>query len=206
MKKLKYLLLFSACIFVSPLITHAECSYQRVAELSKIASNVQFSYSYDIGENGTPTFTMNITNITDDIYVEDHSTGTILKTGEHNLVYNQYGTTLKYDIFSNDPDCENEPLLTQNINLPNYNLFSSTENCKKYPNFKYCQTWMNTAALSQEKFSSELSKYVEQEENSDATQTNKNIIDLIYENIVLVIVIIIMIITIPSLMFLKRRI
>ena len=66
-KQIKYVIFALMCMCVTPLITHAECDYQRKAELSRMASNVQFSYTYD--EN--IDFTVNITNIIDDIYVSN---------------------------------------------------------------------------------------------------------------------------------------
>ena len=65
----KYLLVFLGSLFLFPLVSNAECSYERQAELSKIASNVQFSYTYEVVE-GTPQFNVNIINLTNDIYVQ----------------------------------------------------------------------------------------------------------------------------------------
>ena len=67
----KYLIFFIICFFLNPIISNAECSYERQAELSKIASNVQIAYSYE-NDMGNPVFSVNIINITNDIYVLEH--------------------------------------------------------------------------------------------------------------------------------------
>ena len=43
--------------------------------------------------------------------------------------------------------------------MPYYNIFSEGEECKNYPDFKYCTTWMENA-VSRDIFNSELEKYI----------------------------------------------
>lgn len=157
----KYLFVFLGSLFMFPLVSNAECSYERQAELSKIASNVQFSYTYDV-TNGTPQFTVNITNLTNDIYVVDNKGDTFVNN-EISKMYS-FENKITYKIYSNDSLCRGEYLLTRYVNLPSYNSFSQTEECKQNPKFKYCSTW-GSLPDSGYQFDVELESYKVQQEN-----------------------------------------
>lgn len=157
-KQIKYVIFALMCMCVTPLITHAECDYQRKAELSRMASNVQFSYTYD--EN--IDFTVNITNIIDDIYVSYFNPGTLSNeilngVGEKSIQVGA-GVTIGFEIYSNDPNCRGDKLLTKYVSTPSPNRFYQFDECKKYPNFKYCQLWLNTA-IDISQFREEFNKY-----------------------------------------------
>lgn len=157
-KQIKYVIFVLICMCVTPLITHAECDYQRQAELSRLASNVQFSYNYDNSAN----FTINITNITDDIYVSYFNPSSLSNEilsgiGEKNIQVGA-GTTLNFEIYSNDPNCSGNLLLNKYITTPTYNSFSTYDECQQFPNFKYCQLWLNTT-LTDKQFETEFTKY-----------------------------------------------
>ena len=124
MKRLKYLICFMVCVFACPLISNAECSYERQAELSRIASNVQFSYTYEMTEN-YPRFTVSVTNITNDIYVIDDYGVIISGATEGNRTY-QGSNNIEFVIYSNDSSCRGEKLLTQYVSFPTYNKFYNT--------------------------------------------------------------------------------
>ena len=121
--KIKYILVM-IIIFIIPGIVQAECSYERTAELSRIASNVQFSYDYDDDLN----FNVTISNLTNDIYITDDSMNFFSGTGEKNMNYIN-GTSISYSIFSNDPSCKDEKLLTIDKVDPNYNPVEDGDQC-----------------------------------------------------------------------------
>lgn len=157
-KQIKWVIFALMCMCVTPLITHAECDYQRKAELSRIASNVQLSYTYDSNYH----FNIIITNITDDIYISYFDPGRLTDVklsgaGEKNIGVTS-GASLKFEIFSNDSSCNGDLLLTKYITVPVYNSFNSYDECQKYPNFKYCQLWLNTS-ITNEQFDNAFSQY-----------------------------------------------
>ena len=127
-KRMKYMLFALICMGVTPLITHAECDYQRQAELSRIASNVQFSYNYNMNEG--LTFTLYVNNLTDDIYVVDSYGQRLSGTGEKQLIYSpsrvsgfQSGDQVRFEIYSNDSNCPNNLLITKYVNFPIFNPY-----------------------------------------------------------------------------------
>ena len=197
--KIKYILVM-IIIFITPGIVQAECSYERTAELSRIASNVQFSYDYDDDLN----FNVTISNLTNDIYITDDSMNFFSGTGEKNMNYIN-GTSISYSIFSNDPSCKDEKLLTKYVNLPSYNYYYSSDECQRYPNFKYCTLWGATD-IDVEQFESELAKYINSEDVVNNEVKKNNLwLDFLEDNKVQIIVCLIGIIVI-ALIFVVRRI
>ena len=150
MTRYRYVLLFILCMILFPNISKAECSYERQAELSRIASNVQFSYSYEMG-NSYPKFTVNITNVTSDIYIKDSTENLYIGNSEF------------YPTFS----------------LPYYNIFSSYDECKKYPSFELCSLWGGAKASSENDFRNKLNTYVKTLEAPSSTSEQSNVLTLI---------------------------
>lgn len=175
-KQIKYVIFALICMCVTPLITHAECDYQRLAELSRLASNVQLSYTYS-EESG---FQITMTNLTNDLYATNIYGQRI--NGGAERVFEAISGSYNYDIYSNDSNCPGEFLLRKSINLPVRNSYSYYDECKQYPNFKYCQMWSNIS-VTHEQFMEELEQYKGNvEEMKDQLTTEKvSIFDTLLE-------------------------
>ena len=175
-KQIKYIIFALICMCVTPLITHAECDYQRLAELSRLASNVQLSYTYS-EESG---FQITMTNLTNDLYATNIYGQRI--DGGAERVFEAVSGSYNYDIYSNDSNCPGEFLLRKSINLPVRNSYSYYDECKQYPNFKYCQMWSNIS-VTHEQFMEELEQYKGNvEEMKDQLTTEKvSIFDALLE-------------------------
>ena len=163
--KLKYLVFTLLCLCVTPLVTHAECDYQRTADLSRIANNVQFSYTYDLSEG--LTFTIYVTNLTNDIYVVDAYGNRFSGVGEKSLVYSssdvigfQNGDQVAFTFYSNDNNCKGTEITTKYVNFPQYNGYSRLEACQQHPDFRYCQMWMDTSYLTYDQFEKDLNEFI----------------------------------------------
>ena len=164
-------------MFIFPLNSHAECSYEREAELSRIAANIGFSYTYDF-EEVLPIFTVNITNMTDDVYIVDSEQGVFRGAGEKSQKYNN-GTSIRFDIYSNDSSCRGQKILTKYVNLPAYNHYRDSDECQEYPDFEYCQLWA-TSAINGEQFLQEFSNYKnELTIKPNTAETSNNWLDIL---------------------------
>ena len=150
-KQLKYVIFAFICMCVTPLITHAECDYQRQAELSRLASNVQLAYVYS--ESG---FRVIMTNLTSDLYAIDDY-GQRINGGEEKT-FDYSSGTISFDIYAVDTSCSTDVLVTKSITLPTLNVYSVYDECKQFPNFKYCQMW-GDYAITDEQFTQELEEY-----------------------------------------------
>lgn len=180
-KQIKYVIFALICMCVTPLITHAECDYQRQAELSRLASNVQFSYNYSMSEG--LVFTLYINNLTDDIYIVDSYGQRFSGAGEKIVLYSpsrvsgfQSGDQVRYEIYSNDSNCSGSLLMTKYVNFPVFNTYSNLDECKQNPNFKYCQIWLNTNSLTYEQFVNELNA-TQSSTTAEAEELDQSIFD-----------------------------
>lgn len=170
----KYALVTIGIMFIIPFTVKADCSYEREAELSKIATNVQFSYTYDDQAN----FTITMTNLTDDIYIINNYGIRFSGTGEKTESLPS-GYKAEYTIYSNDPACYGEKIFTQTINLPEYNNRSNSKFCQENPDFSYCGKWI-AGSISTEKFDAAVAEYQQKKtENNTGTEEGINYFDLI---------------------------
>ena len=209
MKRGYYSLVLFFCMFIFPTFVHAECSYERTAELSRIASNVQLSYNYKL-EYGLE-YDVHITNLTSDVYAMDNFgnvfTGNtdITKHYSHDDDVSFYsGDTIYYNIYSNDDNCKGEYLLKKYITLSNYNEYSTFPECMKYPDFKYCQKWISSRGIDSEIFKEELKKYSStiSNDSSDNFESSADIFSFINSNTIIAVSIIILVI---GIYYLRRK-
>ena len=180
-KQIKYVFFAVICMCVTPLVTHAECDYQRQAELSRLASNVQMSYTYDVA-NGV-NFTLYMTNLTNDVYIVDEFGNTFSGVGEKSMLYSssnvsgfQQGKQVGFEIYSNDNNCKDYLIMNKYINFPKFNAYSTLDECKQHPNFKYCQMWVDTSSITYDQFIDELNKSTSSSQTVEA-EAEENVWD-----------------------------
>ncbi|MDD2377611.1 MAG: hypothetical protein PHD10_00815 [Bacilli bacterium] len=147
-KYLKYLM-FLSVLFINPLTIKAQCGYSEKVRLQKIASNVNFSYDYIETKKGSSVnnveFIITIANIHPDIYIEDTSSGTVYTFAKNSSVVTERnysaGINVMYKIYGKTKNCNDELLLTNYVNTPNYNRFYNDEACRGIENHELCQKW-----------------------------------------------------------------
>ena len=203
MKYVKYCIMFMIGMGILPLVTHAECSYERQAELSRIAGNVQFNYEYDLNQELMIETT--ISNVMPDIVVVDNESTVFTNFESKKRYYG--GETIRYDIYSKDTSCGTDSLLTKYVNLPTFNQFSLLDECIKYPDFGYCQMW-GDFGISYETFKKELSKYEKKLEANNKTKNEGEKFSLMVffeENKVMIILMLIVLVMLIGLFILKTK-
>lgn len=193
MRNVKYLL-FILFLVMFPLSVNAECDYQRMAELNKIASNVQLSYSYEIDDRVYPAFFVSISNITDDIYISFDPSGAnrklIYENSENIPIY--HAGSNEFYIYSRDVNCNAELLQVKYITIPSFNSFSQYKECQNNPNFKYCKLWGNFD-LTDSEFYEKYSSYVTKK-NNDISPVDRDR-DLQKNGLVIVLIVVLLIIS-----------
>lgn len=176
-QKLKYLFTATTCLLVIPFTVKADCDYQREAELSRIAANVQFSYNYVVNDY-YPDFSITATNMTSDIYVVDNYGQAYYQTPEFSGEYRD-GETVTFTIYSNDNNCRGEELLTRYVTLPEYNPRVNTDDCKQNPSFSLCQMWTDTS-FTPEEFTTRLNQYKAQNQATEVAEEDEtSILDVL---------------------------
>lgn len=203
---LRYIFTFVLFMSLTPLISNADCDYTKIAELSRKASNVNITYDYEI-VNHNPNFYVDITNVTNDIYIKSdyYNEKDEVFTSNITRTYIASDITIKYYIYSNDDDCKGTLLLTKYLNIPYYNRYSETKICKNNPKFKYCALWMNTSGLTDDEFSKYFATYHDSNVVIPKKEKNNNTITkILKENYKIIIIVLIGLILIPVLMKWKR--
>lgn len=128
----------------------AECTYARQYELSKIASNIKANYT--VSEEPELFFTINIFNLTEDVYASvtnnvDISNPTYFynPTNLGNVSFESYDiyskVQYKIAIKSLDTECGSATLRTISIITPRYNPFYSTALCQENKEYSLCYKW-----------------------------------------------------------------
>ena len=176
MKRIRYLMFVMLCAFLSPLVIKAQCTDQRMAELNKIAGNVQVGYSYKLDEQGLPSLMLHVTNVTNDIFIINENYDVIENSGVLEYTIGDIpltGMKIEIEIYSNDDLCKGEKLLTKYVNLPYLNDAFNSDTCKEHSDFKYCGLW-SEEAVNTDMFNSELNDYLSKQSSSAREEKKAN--------------------------------
>ena len=193
MKKLMMILMFF--VLFLPIKTKAMCDYTKLANLKKLASNVNISYDYEDIASGV-NFYVTISNINKKIYVKDVTNNRIFNSintpsGEVTISDFKSGESYKMEIYSDfDPSCYGELLNTTYINLPTYNPFYGDRICVGIEDYSLCQKWIKHD-MTWKEYKKAINEYKEtlnlKKQNEEI---NKNfiekIIDFVYNNYILI--------------------
>lgn len=160
-----------------------DCSYAEQARLRNIASNVTTSYEY-VENNGNVTFNVILTNITNEIYIQDY----IDRNNNKNYYYNGTseikitgytpGTNVRYLIYPTKGNCASSYLANKYVNLPFYNKYYKDPLCEG-KTYSICGKWVK-ATLSYDEFVKTINDYDKKEEKTDeGIKEEKSIFDII---------------------------
>ena len=159
MKRVSILLTIFICFCLSITKVNASCSYTRIANLKKLASNVNITYTYTI-VNNEASFDIRIANLTNDIYVYDvYNDKKYTTRGEIVLRDFKDGMKYRFLIRSNDSNCEAELLSTRYVTLPKYNVYYGDPICKGIEDYTLCQKWGTFNAVNHDDYVGQVNKY-----------------------------------------------
>lgn len=172
MKQLKYVLIFAILVFIPNIVKADDCPVTNTSRLKKIASNITTKYDYfeSMPNNGygNVSFTATISNVINDIYimkVDDYynKVGTIYYGDSNNQVIISglsEGTSYHFVALGNTNDiCQGTLVYEFYVTTPNYNRYYTNALCKKVPDYKYCQKWVNIN-LTEEEFTKNVKEYI----------------------------------------------
>lgn len=159
MRKLLIYITFFVGFFVFMSDTKASCTYTRMAELKKMASNVNVTYTYTIKDNKA-TFDIRFANLTNDISLYDsYNDKNYIQKGEVILSNFQDGQKYRFFIKSNYNDCRGEVLLTKYVTLPKYNTFYGDPLCEGIEDYVLCQRWGSFNITNHYEYEVQINKY-----------------------------------------------
>ena len=190
MKKFRLAFLGIVSFLTFALITNAasKCDYSELAEINQEAANVKVTYEEklellekgelgkaDLEDGATPPdlytryFTVNITNVTDNLYVKiynsvDNTTKIFSSSDAVNGIvsyrWDDIGDIANLTVrvyTSTKTSCSNEEVLVQQVTLPKYNVYSETDYCETNPDDSICSQYV-TKEVTEEEFERKVEK------------------------------------------------
>lgn len=195
---------FFLCLNVSAL---TECSSSSMKNLAELAKNVSFKYEKEVldiklSEDDEDTFKevyykITALNLNDSLKVKVKSDEELVFTNETPTINDFFnGERVVIQIYANTPNlCSGNLITTKIVELPFYNIFFEREECKTYPDFKYCKEF-GDFSLDEKIFLEEFDKY---KKNNIKTDDNikENVKKYgIYAGILIILAIIILLVAI----------
>ena len=203
--------LFFILLLVPIVNVQAKCMYSDIAELKKIAANVNYSYEYRI-ENGKALFDITLTNLTPKIYFVDNTTEKSYKnkTGEIMLKNYNSGASITYYFYPNDNDCANTVLYTIRITLPKYNEFYNSPICADAQEYSLCQRW-SSHNLDYSTFVDKVSQYKSQKQEHQYNEKKEVDNDSLFHYIIIFLtdyyylILLILVVTISLIAYIRNK-
>ena len=205
MKKIiKFSMLFVFIFFINIVVkADTSCQSEELKRLKDLANNVEITYKENITEEKVGdnvfkdvNYSITVTNLNNNIKVmiiddlmKDNYKEFKSNTNIATLNGFRSGEKVTLTIMAFVPNgCSGKTLLTRSINLPYYNIFSEGDECKAYPDFKYCTTWIENT-ISRDTFDSEFTKYTDSiKKNAETPNTEKGSNSLL--SIILIIIVV----------------
>lgn len=148
-KKIILLILLLIIPFKTNALVISSCSTSILSELKTLASNVNLSYDYEI-RNNQAYFKITINNLNNKFYIVDSLGNKYTYSNSNNgeVITKEFAYTkkIKFSIYSNVTNCMDDLLTTKYVNLPTYNIYYGSEECKGIEEFEMCKKWYNTSS------------------------------------------------------------
>lgn len=182
MKKLLFLFVF---MLIIPFNVNADCEYTEQRELLDLSQHIDYTYEYS---RDIYYFNVTFYNVVPElklVYNGQNFTGLNNRVVINNLT----DSDEKVQVYgSNTSNCPNTYIKDVDLNLPVYNVFYESNDCKEYPDFKYCVEFL-AEEISEEEFGTELSNYIVEEDLENySSESNRENEFLNFKNIILVFV------------------
>lgn len=144
-------------------VIEASCTYTNKKELNSLSSYIEYDYSY----SGSYKFSVNVNNLTNDMYLEYNSNRYNVNNGKVNINDITEGTTMKIKVIvSENHVCNGTELRVITINVPYVNRFYNDPRCEGHEDLNVCSNEFLNYKLSEYTFRNliEGNNIVEEEE------------------------------------------
>ena len=222
MKRIKYLIPILIMFIVVNVKAIDACTPEEMNRLRELANNVQFKTEYELtdeedDDNDEKTYiyyAARVINMNNDLKVLMKKSTDIefqpvivndyIYSQSNDIEYFVSGEKVTFKIYSHTTNlCTNELLKTVDVEFDYYNTwyYDNKENCKKYPDFKYCKEFMKT-----DKSDEEIDKLFNEYKKDTKGESDSKILDFISNNkYVIIIVFAVIIIGLAVVIILKRN-
>lgn len=170
---MKKILVLFICLFSFPIISNAvSCTSSELSEATAFSSNVNIVYLIEMNGD-SPTFSITLSNLTDDMAVIDKTTGKLHKgfktTGSSLNIKTTSSGKYSFDIYS--LKCKSK-VATKAVTLPKYNPYYKDERCKGLEEYALCQRWSGYSG-NKATFENDIKKILGQEKVEEEVEEVK---------------------------------
>ena len=164
--------IFLICMMLFTFNVYAKCDSNELNRLKELAKKVEFTYQYT-GDKNNQYFDITASNLHEDLkvliikdyYMDDYQEFKYNSKKTFKLSKFENDSKVKITIKAFVPnECSGETVYTKTIDLPFYNSYQNSNECLQYPDFKYCQEFLDNS-ISKTTFDSALHDYIEDKEN-----------------------------------------
>lgn len=154
---MKKIIFFLILLISSMPTVKAECSDEEIIRLSKVANNITTSYEY---EEKTKSFNITFTNVNKSLVIKDVAHDKYYNESVEFTIRNFKSGDYKFSIEASDINCTEDILVTKYVNLPYYNKYYDTDDCKGIKEYSYCSKWVQKE-ISYNIFKKKITEYKE---------------------------------------------
>lgn len=158
-------IIFTIILFIIPIITYAYCDSEDIVEQSKLLNNININYEYDYQNQ---VFTIIFTNINKNFNVIDQETGEMYDNLDEIKIEKISGN---HSFLISSEQCSYDVNRTRYIDLPYYNKYYDSEDCRNIQNYSYCNKWVNNP-INENLFKQKIEAYKKNIEKKEQTTTN----------------------------------
>lgn len=211
MKKIVYAFF---AFFIGMISTKASlCEYSSFVKIQKHAMQVNITSSFEEKDESV-TYSITVYNLRQNQYVVDTSTGKQYSYGydknnpsEVTINNIEKSGIYKFEVYSLDNDCNDNPLNTIYVTLPTYNKYYKDKLCKGIENYKLCQRWFGTS-ITYEQFRNQVSEYkasLNQNSSEEEQSFFDYILELYIDNYYIILPILIFILLVPIYIIYQKK-
>lgn len=203
MKKiLKCLSLIIIFLITSNVYAIDDCSTKEMNRLKELANNVKFTYSYQVEEESKEEeyiialYKFEVLNLSSDLHLV-YNKKVISENDLKNIDF--YDRHQVFELYSYvDNLCTDELVKKVEIDLPVLNsyYYFNKEKCLEYPDFKYCQEFLDINDISYDEIDKLFLEYTKEDNNDSSKKEDNNILYIIIGSVCISILVIISIILI----------
>ncbi len=168
MKRVVILFTIFYIFFFVTNVNAAECSYAELKELKQFAQKVEIAYVPQVSDNDeNASFTLKAYNMNSRMYLKINNIMVInYKDKVTDMGVFGQGETVKIAVYaSSNTNCIDDRLYSFDIQLPVFNKYYNTDECKKNRDKDICKKWYDSTSISEKKFKELIKTTTEKEES-----------------------------------------
>ncbi len=195
----KYIFAGLVCLFIGPAMANAECSDDYINQLKEVANRAKVSKEFQFSEtNYSYNWIITVENKPDTVAIKDDYGRTFSGDSNAFAYPTNHVTVLKF--YPTNKECSDVLLKTTYVDLPYFNTYSRSDECKGAEEFEYCKEFTNTAKVTLDEFQTEIKEWKEKNGIKDSPKNEIPLVAIVGAAALLLIIIVVV-----AIILIKRR-